>query len=46
MEDFIECQETFQSRSHVRAALHLEARPIPLEIAYLKIQPFLGWRMA
>jgi hypothetical protein len=27
-----------------RAALHLEARPIPLEVDCMKFQPFLGWR--
>jgi hypothetical protein len=30
----------------VRAALHLEAGPIPLEADCMKFQPFLGWRPA
>jgi hypothetical protein len=30
----------------IRAALHLEARPIPLEADCMKFQPFLGWRLA
>jgi hypothetical protein len=30
----------------LRAALHLEARPIPLEADCMKFQPFLGWRPA
>jgi hypothetical protein len=30
----------------LRAALHLEARPIPLEADCMKFQPFLGWRLA
>jgi hypothetical protein len=29
-----------------RAALHLEARPIPLEADCMKFQPLLGWRLA
>jgi hypothetical protein len=30
----------------IRAALHLEAGPIPLEADCMKFQPFLGWRPA
>jgi hypothetical protein len=30
----------------LRAALHLEARPIPREADYMKFQPLLGWRLA
>jgi hypothetical protein len=30
----------------LRAALHLEAGPIPLEADCMKFQPFLGWRPA
>jgi hypothetical protein len=30
----------------VRAALHLEAGPNPLEANCMKFQPFLGWRPA
>jgi hypothetical protein len=30
----------------LRAALHLEAGPIPLEANCMKFQPFLGWRPA
>jgi hypothetical protein len=29
----------------LRAALHLEAGPIPLEVDCMKFQPFLGWRL-
>jgi hypothetical protein len=29
----------------LRAALHLEAGPIPLEADCMKLQPFLGWRL-
>jgi hypothetical protein len=32
--------------SILRAALHLEAGPIPLEADCMKFQPFLGWRSA
>jgi hypothetical protein len=28
----------------LRAGLHLEAGPIPLEADCMKFQPFLGWR--
>jgi hypothetical protein len=34
------------SQGKVRAALHLEAGPIPLEADCMKFQPFLGWRRA
>jgi hypothetical protein len=30
----------------LRAALHLEAGPIPLEADCMKCQPFWGWRLA
>jgi hypothetical protein len=30
----------------VRAALHLEAGPIPLEADCMKFHPYLGWRPA
>jgi hypothetical protein len=30
----------------LRAALHMEAMPIPLEANCMKFQPFLGWRPA
>jgi hypothetical protein len=30
----------------LRAALHLEAGPNPLEADCMKFQPFLGWRPA
>jgi hypothetical protein len=30
----------------IRAALHLEARPNPLEADCMRFQPFLGWRLA
>jgi hypothetical protein len=30
----------------IRAALHLEAGPIPLEADCMKVQHFLGWRPA
>jgi hypothetical protein len=32
--------------SRLKAALHLEAGPIPLEANCMKFQPFLGWRPA
>jgi hypothetical protein len=32
--------------SFIRAALHLEAGPIPLEADCMEFQPFLGWRPA
>jgi hypothetical protein len=32
--------------AYLRAALHLEAGPIPLEADCMKFQPFLGWRPA
>ena len=30
----------------LRATLHLEAWPIPLQADCMKVQPFLGWRLA
>jgi len=35
-----------ECNSVVRAALHLEAGPIPIEADCMKFQPFLGWRPA
>jgi hypothetical protein len=34
----------FSFFTHVRAALHLEAGPIPLEAVCMKFESFLGWR--
>jgi hypothetical protein len=36
--------QVFRLRMALRAALHLEAGPIPLEANCMKFQRFMGWR--
>jgi hypothetical protein len=45
MESLVDINVGEISEERIRAALHLETRPIPLEADCMKFQPFLGWRL-